>query len=272
MRIIRFTNEVGGKKSIAVGMWMVSFIMSFLILMLFLNPDSINFIGVIGTIILTGVTAIVLFLTLQTYGDLLKVSKQTLTFTKTQTSYNRCLDNYKLFNELSKRKTSLVYSNEFIYSDHRPYFENLTFETLDINVRNILHNYSALALKTETGREVISRTPSHINYKNVFLRFSSKIQAFINMIHREILNIRDDEDLTDNQKLSLVELYSNYILFDYLNLAEELDKEIERHKKEPILFSDLLQCNSHTEKVESLEFDVADFLFLYYELADLPDW
>lgn len=220
------------------------------------------------TLILSGITVIVLLLTLKTYSKILKVSEDNLSFMKRQTTFNSYFDNYKLFTDLSKRKTDIIYHNDYIDKLYLPYFENLTFDTLYTNYKNILINYSSLSFSIDP-RTVGIRNPAYVNYKKVFLRFNSKIQSFIDIIYIEILKIRDDDNLTDEQKGTFVELYSNFILFDYINLANELDDEIEKHKSEPILMSDLMQCNNHSEKEKSLEFDIEDFLFLYYELNKL---
>lgn len=255
MRKIKFTNEVGGKNSILAGIIIVSVLMSILIILLFLNPESVNLIGAIGTITLTGVTAIILFLTLQTYSDLLKVSEQTLSFTKIQTSYNSYFDNYKLFNELSKQKTDILLEGE-LYSDISPFFVNMTFNTIYINYKTILENYP-------------ERGPMSTRiFDRIFTRFNNKIKSFMSIIHSEIIRIKKDNNLTEEQKENLIDLYKSFMLFDYINLSIELIANIQKQSDgikglgDFIGKGNLLKCNSPEQTV----FDPDLFLSLYYEV------
>lgn len=247
---IKFTNEVGGKKWIAAGMWMVSIIMSFLIIMLFLKPSYINLIGVIGTILLTGITAIVLFLTLQTYGDLLEVSQQTLSFTKTQTSYNSYFDNYKLFFELSKMKTDKVYEGEVFDAPYHC-FDAMTFSSIHFNYLKVLELFP-------------QAEPARTKHELVFKRFNRKIQSFIDILTDEVKRIISDPNLLKTQKMTLINLYRNFITKDYINLCDDLYKNrsyFKQHPSNSILDTNLLKCNE-----ERIVFDMEKFLNLYTEI------
>lgn len=249
---IRFTNEIGGKKSIAVGMVMVSVVMSFIILMLFLHPDSSNQIGIAGTILLTGITAIILFLTLQTYVDLLKVSELTLSFTKTQTSYNSYFDNYKLFFELSKIKTDKLVEGK-LDDDLIQYFDKLTFNTIQFNYLKILE------LVPSPKRQEI-----RFWYDLMFKRFNYKVQSFIDILTDEIEKINADSNLSYSQKTSLINLYKNFIMNDYINLCRDLIKNRRYYKENPLesgFGTNLLKCNEYVTI-----FDLDRFLRLHNEL------
>ncbi len=102
----------------------IIFFLGYLIYSL-LDPKGVESFSDLYSVIFSGITVLVLILTLNTYKELLKVSENTLSFTKTQTSFNFYIDNYKLFYELSKIKTDKVYENE-LFDEPSNFFENLT--------------------------------------------------------------------------------------------------------------------------------------------------
>jgi hypothetical protein len=254
--------------------WILFTICSALIIV---NIYFIIFPGQIGTlekVISNSVsifTLIILLFTLQTYMDILSVSKETLSFTKRQNAYNMHLDNYKLFNDLAKRNINILYSSDGIYAQYKKYFENLTFDTIYSNYKHIIQNYNVLALERDQKREVAGRTPSHLIYKSVFTRFNNKVSAFIDALTNELTKVRDNDELSYHQKVTLIQLYANFILSDYLHLAVKLNEEITRHENSSILTSDLLQCNNFGSKQDNLEFDVEWFLILveYLEISTI---
>lgn len=197
------------------------------------------------------VTLLVLSITLLVYANILEVSEKTLTFTKTQTSFNSYFDNYKLFNELSRRKTDMLYHLD-IDDGFTKYFEELTFDTLNHNLRRLLINYD--------------RYRNHPAYKEVFNRFYGKIQSFIDTMKSEYLRIKTDSALLPNQKETLLSLYENFLLADYIYLGRDLAEETLRHKTEDIRVSDLLFCNRKENDKVTLDFDPDRYLGLYYEI------
>ena len=230
----------------------------FLVTLYFLiHPPQTGLINNILTDLLSSVTIVVLLFTLQTYIKLvevsketLKVSKDTLSFTKTQTSFNSYFDNYKLFNELSKRETSIVLKEE-LYTEEKTFFENMTFETIHLHYVNILGNYPL-----ETNK---------IDYEVVFKRFNSKIQSFIDVLNNEIVRIKNDIDLNEEQKINLIDLYKNFLLSDYINLCKDLikNRQIDENELLRLLIPNYLKCNSTGRII----FDIDSFLKLYYQLV-----
>lgn len=197
------------------------------------------------------VTLLVLSITLLVYANILEVSEKTLTFTKTETAFNSYFDNYKLFNDLSRKKTDILYHLD-IDQGFSKYFDELSFETVNHNLRNILTNYS--------------RYRNHEDYKKVFERFYVKIQSFIDTVKSEYIRIKTDSSLPANQKKTLLSLYENFLLADYIYLGRDLAEETLRHKTEDICVSDLLFCNRKENDKVTLDFDPGSYLGLYYEI------
>jgi hypothetical protein len=201
----------------------------------------------------SALTLIALLLTLNIYKGLLEVSERTLSFTQNQSSFSSYLDNFKLFYELSKQKTDILSQGD-LQSDARSFFENLTFNTIHLNYINILMNFPDF--------EVFPK------YDNTFKRFNNKIKAFINIIYEELLRIKEDKNLNNEQKLNLLELYKGFVLSDYINLSRDLLDNIQKQKdnikdlRDLVNRGDLLKCN----KPGNLVFDVDSFLVLYFEV------
>lgn len=250
MRKIKITNEVGGKGAITFAIVVVSLLMMGLVIIIISNPESVNLIGVIGTITLTGITAIVLFLTLQTYVEIQRISEQTLTFTKTQSSFNTFFDNFKYFDDLSKRKMPFLsegglYEMEILY-------ENMTFDSIHFKLINILRQFP---YETNDPRYEIS-----------FKRLMSKIQPFIDLLYNEIINIRSSKNLTVEQKSNLINLYRIFILSDYYNLCHDIVQNKEMFDSNilpPPEIINLLNCNR-----KRINLDPKAFLKLYYEIEN----
>ena len=205
----------------------------------------------ITNILYSGITITVLAWTLYIYERLLKVSEQTLSFTKTQTSYNFYFDNYKLFYELSKLKTDNVYDQEVL---DKPFklFDNLTFAEIHFNYVNILDEFPR-------------QQPAKIKYELVFNRFNFKIQSFIDVLLDEITKIKNDNNLLLNQRVSLINLYKSFIMRDYINLCNDLIKNRDYNKNntfDSILSTNYLRCNSEGRTI----FDMDNFLKLYNEI------
>jgi hypothetical protein len=154
-------------------------------------------------------TLIALVITFIIYYKLLIVSRNTLELTKTQTSFNFYFDKYKLFYDLSKEKTDIIFEGE-LYTDQKPFFENMTFENIFYNYVKILDNFPLEGRVDE--------------YKNIFIRFNNKILSFINIILKEIIRIKNEKDLGENRK-TLLDLYKNFILSDYINLCNLLTQK-----------------------------------------------
>jgi hypothetical protein len=174
--------------------------------------------GVLNSIIQItspAITTLTLILTLQAYirinevsKETLKVSKETLEFAKIQSSFNTYFDNYKLYNELAKRKIDILHEGELLFPDQIELFENLTFE-------NIHYNFL----------EAVKRFPvetTDMKYRLVLKRFNSKILDFIEMLIDETYQIGTDDNLSLNQKKKLFNLYRNFIMRDYINLSKDL--------------------------------------------------
>jgi len=245
---IKFTYDIGGKKAIFIGIAAVSLLWSFLIILILLNPGSANIIGIIGTISMTGVTAIVLFLTLQTYVEIQKNSEQTLSFTKTQTSFNVFFDNFKYFDDLSKRKIPFV-SEGGLY-DMEKYFLNMSFNSIHFKFISILQYFPG--------------DTNDMRYEISFKRLVSRIQPFIDILYDEVNKIKDSENLLDKQKVNLLNLYKTFTLSDYVNLCHDLaqNKEMfDSNMLPPTEITDFFKCNKYRTNL-----DPASFLKLYYEI------
>lgn len=178
------------------------------------------------------------------------ISILNLSYIKKQTSinsYNSFISNYKLYDELSKRKIDFINTSE-IDNLVFPYFESLTFSNLYKNYIGILNGYSPPYL-IEVGNNSLKE------FQEVFFRFNNKIQSFLNLIKNEIEEINKKGNLSLNQKSLLVNLYINFVLSDYMNLSKELIRN-----------SDLLKCNDYKDPDSSLKFNTDSFLSLYNEL------
>ncbi len=217
------------------------------------NPEKLGLYTAIGTLVFSGISALLLLITAVIYKSLLEVTEQTLAFTKTQTSFNRYLDNYKLFDELSKRSTSIVLNSEI--NEGTPYFKNMTFISIHFNYINILQQFPGIG----------SSYVRDINYELVFKRFNAKIQSFIDTIFNEIVKINTDPNLSDISKTTLLDLYRNFVLSDYMGLCKDLIQNIEWFDGEalpPTEISNLLKCNTK----DRIVFDTDKFLKLYFEV------
>ncbi len=80
----------------------------------------------------------------------------------------------------------------------------------------------------------------------------------------EITKIKFDNNLLADQRVSLINLYKNFILYDYINLSKDLiqNKEINEQGLSPAEIPDYLKCNYNNRNV----FDIGQFLKLYYEI------
>jgi hypothetical protein len=196
-------------------------------------------------------TAFILLLTVFIYYRILNTTEETLSFTKRQTSFNLYFDNYKLFDDLSKRSTSIVLIDE-IDDEFVPFFKNMTFITIHIDYINILQNFPG----------AVSHYIHDFNYEIVFKRFSHKIQSFINIINDEVIKIKTDSNLIDANRTTLLELYRNFILSDYINLCRDLIQNMGMFEfgLPPTEVKNLLKCNLSNRNI----FDVKEFLKLYY--------
>lgn len=149
-------------------------------------------------------------MTLKTYTEILKVSEQTLSFTKTQTAYNSYFDNFKLFLELSKMKTDKVRAG-MLDDQVNTAFDELTFATIQRHYLYILENIPD-----------VNRLEARTWYELTFKRFNNKIQSFTEMLLYEILKIKADSNLSFSHKLTLINLYKNFIMMDYIYLCKDL--------------------------------------------------
>jgi hypothetical protein len=202
--------------------------------------------GVLNSIIQItspAITTLTLILTLQVYirinevsKETLKVSKETLEFAKIQSSFNTYFDNYKLYNELAKRKIDILHEGELLFSDQIELFENLTFE-------NIHYNFL----------EAVKRFPvetTDMKYRLVLKRFNSKILDFIEMLVDETYQIGTDDNLSLNQKKKLFNLYRNFVMRDYINLCKDL----------------LNNTDLYENRIPRDIFDINPFAVLLYEM------
>jgi hypothetical protein len=196
----------------------------------------------------------VLLLTYRIYTKILKVSENTLAYTKSQTSFNIYLDNFKLFNELSKRKVAIVLEGELL-PEQKTLFENMTFESIHLHYIEILKAFPSL-------NNHINRT-TDINYEIVFRRFNYKVQSFINILYDEIKKIQGDNNISESQKVNIINLYKIFLLFDYIGLSKDLIQNMNLHKDilPPTYIPDLLKCNTVRNN-----FDIEQFLKLYNEI------
>ena len=218
------------------------------------NPNEVAFLNAFAAIIMSTFTAFILLLTVFIYYKILTTTEETLSFTKRQTCFNLYFDNYKLFDDLSKRNTSIVLINE-IDDEFIPFFKNMTFITIHIDYNNILQNFP------KAGSHNIHGT----NYEIVFKRFNHKIQSFINIINDEVIKIKTDSNLTDANRTTLLELYRNFILSDYINLCKDLIRNLDwftGNVLPPMEITNLFKCNSQNRIV----FETEQFLKLYFEV------
>jgi hypothetical protein len=202
----------------------------------------------------SGIITLTLILTLQTYIKIKDVDKETLEFTKTQTKFNSYFDNYKLFDDLSRRK--LVFERDVKYFS-MPSKSDLSFE----NIRNVyidlLVGYSAAEL-IESNRVK--------EYKEAFSHINLKYQSFIDAILNEIKEIKKDDSLYPSQRKTLIDLYRNFILFGYIILSSDIEVEIKNKNAKPPNLSELLHSISYTDVNLNLEFNPDNFLSLYREI------
>jgi len=249
---IKLTNEIGGKKAITFGIIMVSIVMFFFVLLIIFNPQSANILGIISTIELTGITAIILFLTLQAYVTIIEVSEQTLSFTKTQTTFNTFFDNFKYFDDLAKRKT--LFASDGGLFEMEKHFENISFDSLQTNLIDILKHFPK---KTKDARYEIS-----------FRKTITNIQSLIDIIYDEVQRIRNSNYLSDEQKTNLITLYKIFTASDYINFCHLLVLNIEFFDNEKLphtQINNLLNCNKN-----KINLDPKTFLKLYYEIEKSP--
>ena len=190
----------------------------------------------------------VLIVTAIIYYRLLRVSDRTLKFTKSQTSFNIYFDNFKLFNDLSKRKIGTVSEDELIFKELREPFDNLTFENIHFNYWQILLSYP------REGKPLV-------DYNNVFKRFNEKVQSFLDILHKELKSIQEDNDISEKDKLKLKFLYQDFLLYDYIKLSYDLklNKELNEKVLSPTEIPDILHCNYNNK----MNFDVDKFFALY---------
>jgi hypothetical protein len=217
------------------------------------HPERALISSTLGNVAISGITLIVLFLTWDVYRDLLKVSVQTLTFTKTQTVYNSYFDNYKLFFELSKMKTDKV-SKGMINDNAKVSFDELTFSTIQSHYINIFGNVPDS-----------NRNDARIWFELIFKRFNYKIQSFIDLLLNEIVKIKAENNLSSNQKEMLINLYKNFIMTDYIFLCKDLIQNRDYNRDNPsdsILQTNFLKINTKTRMI----FDLDNFLKLYNEM------
>lgn len=242
------------KKTTIPGIIVIAILTLCVIVYIFCNPGNAQIFGILGTVMFSGITVIVLYMTWSIYREILEVSKHTLKFTKNQTSFNSYFDNFKLFDDLSKRNTSIVLIGE-IDDELVAFFKNMTFITIHIDYINILTNFPKVTHGLNRERD--------IKYENVFKRFNYKIQSFINIIYDEIVKIKTDSNLTDTNKTTLIDLYNNFVLSDYINLSKDLIQNIEMNKGlPPTEIPDYLKCNYNNRSI----FDIEEFLKLHYEV------
>jgi len=136
-----------------------------------------NTLTIVAEMVIPFCSLVVIYMTWVIYKRILRVSEHTLLFTKNQTSFSSYLDNFKLYNELSKRKVSIVLEGE-LYCDQIFYFENMTFETMHINYMNILKYFP-----------LVNKNHDETNYEFVFKRFNYKIQSFLDILYNEITSV-----------------------------------------------------------------------------------
>lgn len=189
----------------------------------------------------------VLVVTAVIYYRLLRVSNKTLKFTKTQTLFNTYFDNFKLFNDISKRQIGYVLEGE-LFSDYRGPFDNLTFENIHSNYWQILLNFP------REGKPLV-------DYSNVFKRYNEKVQSFLDILQKELINILEDKDLTENDKIKLKFMYEDFLLYDYIKLSYDLklNKELNEQGLTPTEVPDILKCNYNNKN----NFDADKFLALF---------
>lgn len=175
--------------------------------------------GIIPDIILPIATVLMMLLTFN-------VSSQSLSFTKRQSTFNALLDNFKMYNDLAKRPLGILSHTEEVGTTiiNQIPFKNLTIDNMNIHFREMIRYYSRLKF---TASLTVSDKPRLAPYNVVFERFYMKLQAFLDVVSYELKSIKKNENITYEQKVSLFNLYSSFVLADYLKLAED----ISRHRK-----------------------------------------
>jgi hypothetical protein len=220
---------------------------------LFSDSDDTAFYSAFGTLLMSGLSVVILLFTVYIYYKILNSSNESLSFAKGQSSYSNYVDNFKLFIDLSKDKTGIILADEHIISNElRPFFENMTFGSIHLPYLKILEYYPD--------------TKGYIGFDLVFKRFNYKVQTFLNTLHIEISRIQIDNNLSVLNRLTLMELYKNYLLFDYINLCQELIQNQEANKDKTIisiLDRDYFKCNR-----KSLVFDTDKFFKLYHLIIE----
>jgi hypothetical protein len=219
-----------------------------------IGPQPIDSITIPYSFILSGITVLVLIMTLNTYKDLLKVSERTLSFTKTQTSLDSYYNKYKLFDDLSKREIRVGTEIRFVQI---PDNLDLTFDNIQTVYVKLLTNFTVVSL-FELGK---------VNeYKAIFSKINSKFQSFIDLVNKEICFLKKDEHIDRDQKQLVIDLYKNFILADYLIISKDLNEELKKKETQPTYLSDLLQSISNVDQNNNLDFNPEVFLSLYYEV------
>lgn len=243
---ISFTNEIRAKDMGWFEISLISLFISFMTILVFIKPESANLIGTISTITLTGLSVIVLFITLKIYIQILNVSEQTLSFTKTQTTFNALFDNFKYFDDLAKRPIPMI--PELIEMENDS--DSMAFYNVHFKLLKMLKEFP--------------NNKSDNPYESSFRTFVNKIQSLIDILYDEIYQIRNSENLSAAQKNNLINLYRSYILNDYIKLCPELienKKMFESDILPPIEIYNLLKCNKHR-----INIDIDAFLKLYFEV------
>lgn len=246
MKRIRFTSEI---KENHIGLSVITFISAFtslMILMLLIKPTSANLIAAVSNITLTGVSVIVILLTLKIYIQILNVSEQTLSFTKSQTTFNTFFDNFKFFDDLAKRPIHMM--PELIKMENDS--EIVTFYNVHYKLFNILKGFP--------------NNKSDNPYESSFRTFVNTIESFVDILYNEIYQIRNSENLSLVQKNNLINLYRSFILIDYIKVCPELinnKKMFESGILPPIEITNLLKCNTYR-----MNMNADAFLKLYYEI------
>jgi len=141
-----------------------------------------------------------------------------------------------------------VSDDELIFEELREPFDNLTFENIHFNYWQILLNYP------KEGKTLV-------DYSNVFKRFNEKVQSFLDILHKELKGIQEDNDISEKDEIKLKFLYQDFLLYDYIKLSFDLklNKELNEKALSPTEIPDILKCNYNNK----MNFDVDKFLTLY---------
>ncbi|MGA1978440.1 MAG: hypothetical protein ABSG89_11375 [Bacteroidales bacterium] len=209
------------------------------------------------TLLVIGGTLYIYWSLLQSSKEQVDVAKQNLKIAENQTAFNIYLSNFKLFDDLSRRKVDAIKSSEF------PAFNSLTFYTINDTYKQIIYNYIGKVFEYYTRKDNRTLFLRCSDYKNTFSRFNNKIMNFIKAVHFELQTIRNDNNLKLFQKIQLIQLYSKFILSDYLELCHNLTDEKERHTNNNNYGSnELLKCNFFDKEENNLDFDIDSFMIL----------